>query len=90
MSQLAEELKEQGWAFVSGISVVASTRWAPDDRRTPLIFPVGELVEESLKFFAQEKEFKEKHSASFGFGYSAVDHKEGLRVLTGPRLDGMA
>lgn len=84
MFVLATELKK-GWAFVSGLSEILS-KSEQDGSKT---FAVPELVEESLKFFGREKEFKEKHSAAFGFGYSAVDHKEGLRVLTGRRLGGM-
>jgi len=38
------------------------------------------------KFFSLSPEEKRKHTGPYGFGYSAVDHKEGIRVLTGDRL----
>jgi len=37
-------------------------------------------------FFSLSPEQKQLHTGPYGFGYSAVDHKEGIRVLTGNRL----
>jgi len=37
-------------------------------------------------FFSLSPEQKQPHTGPYGFGYSAVDHKEGIRVLTGSRL----
>jgi len=68
--RMAEELREKGWCFVR----------LSDDLCTK------ELSENLEKFFAKDAQDKNRYSAEHGFGYSEVDHKEGLKVLTGWRF----
>lgn len=67
---LAKNLEERGWCFVKGDPKIGSL--------------VHNLVKKMETLFASEE--KVKYAAPHGFGYSQVDHKEGYRVLTGPRL----
>lgn len=49
-------------------------------------YPVDDLIHKLKKFFKDPE--KTSYSGTFGFGYSAVDHKEGFRILTGKRMKG--
>ncbi len=75
-----DDLKEQGWCFVEFESSL--DEWGHSERPVNITEPVDHLKQ----FFQQSSSEKQKCSAPFGFGYSSVDHKEGLRVLTGRRL----
>lgn len=68
-SALIEQLQTKGWAFMQ-----------LDDR---MLVP-RELTDALIDFFKNpDRESKMKYSAPSNFGYSHVDHKEGIRVLTG-------
>jgi len=44
------------------------------------------FMTELSSFFSLSPEAKQKYAGPHGFGYSLVDHKEGIRVLTGQKL----
>lgn len=67
-TQMRDLLHARGWCFV----------------RLPESMRLQKPLENALhKFFAESAESKSRYEAPFGYGYSAVDHKEGLRFLTG-------
>ena len=61
-------LHARGWCFVR---LPQSLRLA------------GSPVKALRDFFADTAESKARYEAPFGYGYSTVDHKDGLRLLTG-------
>lgn len=66
---LVQELQTKGWAYVQIEDYVA----VPKDLTAALV-----------EFFKNpDRDSKKRHSAACNFGYSFVDHKEGIRVLTG-------
>jgi len=67
---MGQEFKDKGWCFV----------------KLPPKFPYSEIEKQLAPFFSKSEEYKAKHSGPYGFGYSEVPHKEGLRLLTGNRL----
>jgi len=71
-SGMFEDFREKGWCFV----------------KLPEKFPfaaLAELTQQVEHFFSLDEKTKQLHSGPFGFGYSSLDHKEGIRVLTGLR-----
>jgi len=81
-------LQNQGWFFLSAPSLFYSTMdpWKfkevmPDN---PTVVSTEE-ISALEKFFASNLDEKLSYSEKFSFGYSTVDHKEGLHLYTGFR-----
>jgi len=72
---MVNDLKNNGWCFIR------------IEHPPPQQSILEQLAEGLPKLFSLSPEEKQKHSAPHGYGYSMVDHKEGLRVLTGERLE---
>jgi isopenicillin N synthase-like dioxygenase len=70
VATLVKELRTKGWCLV---------------KLTPDVTPNEEFTTSIKKFFTEtpREEKLKKHAAPFSFAYSAVDHKEGFRYLTG-------
>lgn len=71
---MIDALRTRGWCFVELDEVL---------RCDALVRGLGD-------FFAQDDATKRRYTAPFSYGYSRVDHKEGLRLLTGSRLARMS
>jgi hypothetical protein len=69
---LRSELEKNGWCFVL---------LSPE-----LVKMQKNLLSSFSEFFGLAEGVKKRSSGAYGFGYSAVPHKEGVRILTGERL----
>eukprot|EP01122_Echinamoeba_exundans_P009538 TRINITY_DN3403_c0_g1_i1.p1 TRINITY_DN3403_c0_g1~~TRINITY_DN3403_c0_g1_i1.p1 ORF type:complete len:372 (+),score=54.33 TRINITY_DN3403_c0_g1_i1:79-1194(+) len=67
IAELENQLKTRGWCILNLDEQIES---------------VPQLVDEMEKFFALPQEAKDKCRISPQFGYSKVDHKEGVRFLS--------
>ena len=74
MESLVKDLSTKGWGFLE-----------MDQDLVDLIPPMTKAI---TSFFNKDAEEKKAHQGPYGFGYSQVDHKEGLRILTGWRFSG--
>ncbi len=72
IKQMENEFQSNGWCFVS----------LPKE-----LIPKRELVWEISKFFRNNYDKKNYSSWSQMYGYSAVNHKEGLKLLTGSHFE---
>jgi len=70
-TQMRDLLHARGWCFV----------------RLPTNMRFDKSMVKALHaFFDESAESKARYEAPFGYGYSTVDHKDGLRLLTGSRI----
>jgi hypothetical protein len=71
INKLVSDLKQRGWSFI---------------QLDETLLPPQPLIDMLLKFFTvATQDQKDASSAAGSLGYSRVDHKEGLRLLTGDR-----
>jgi len=84
-------LHNQGWFFLSAPSLFYFEKMKRARLNNDMVIPANptvvstEEISALEKFFALDLDEKLHYSEKFSFGYSTVDHKEGLHLFTGPR-----